>query len=120
MVNSKDYLLLNGKAKPELYKKFEFRLREFVHIAREQNAQVLVLLIPDVVQLNHPELQVINHILEKICNQNEVEYLDITPSFEGIPDIKSLYLLPHDAHTSPKGHQIIAEEMAKKIKLMLP
>ena len=40
----------------------------------------------------------------------------MTPHFERIEDLKKLYLLPYDAHTSPVGHKIIAAELEKKIK----
>jgi len=119
ILNSKYYHLLRGQADPELYRKFELRLMRLVQIAKEHGARVLVVLIPDVVQLNNPELQGINQTLEEISRQCEVDFLDITPSFERVLDIKRLYLFPHDAHTSPEGHQIIAEGIEKKIKEMM-
>jgi hypothetical protein len=36
--------------------------------------------------------------------------------FERFEDVKKLYMLPYDAHTSPTGHKIIAAELEKKIK----
>ena len=118
ILNSEDSLILTGKADPELYNKFEFRLKELNDIAMQHGGKVLVILIPDVMQLNHPEFKVVNSILENICKRCSVDYLDITPYFEGIKDIERLYLLPRDAHTSPEGHQIIARELANKIKAM--
>ncbi len=118
ILNSKNYLLLSGKADPEIYQKFECRLKDLVQIAREHGARVLVLLIPDIIQLNRPELQALNHILENICRRCNADYLDVTPSFERTKQIERLYLLPHDAHTSPKGHEIIAREMEKKIRII--
>lgn len=116
ILNSHDYLLLSGKASPELYEKFEMRLKSLVQKVKEQDARILVLLIPDVIQLNHPELQVLNNKLFHICQKCRVDFLDMTPYFEKTDDIKNLYLLPHDAHISPKGHQIIARELEKKIR----
>ena len=119
ILNSKNYLLLSGKADPEIYQKFELRLKDLVQTAREHGARVLVLLIPDVIQLNHPELQSLNHILGNICRRCSADYLDVTPYFEKAKQIERLYLLPHDAHVSPKGHEIIAKEMENKIKTMI-
>jgi lysophospholipase L1-like esterase len=112
--------LLSGKADQKLYKKFESRLREFYRIAKQHGARVLVIFIPDIVQLNHPELQGVNDVLKEICLRSHVSYLDMTSHFERFEDVKKLYLLPYDAHTSPAGHQIIAAEIKKKIKERMP
>ncbi|MFC1823762.1 SGNH/GDSL hydrolase family protein [Thermodesulfobacteriota bacterium] len=111
-------LLLNGSSKEELYDNFEQRLQEFAEIAKERNIYVIVIFIPDIIQVHNPKFQAVNKALESMCRKLEVEFLDITPFFEAIPDIKSLYLLPHDAHTSPKGHRIIAREVEKRVRKM--
>jgi lysophospholipase L1-like esterase len=117
---SNDYhRLLSGKADYKLYEKFESRLQEFERTAKEYSARVLVIFIPDIVQINHPELQGLNDLLNEICQRSQVAYLDMTPYFERFEDIRELYLLPYDAHTSPTGHQIIAVEMEKKIKKLM-
>lgn len=113
--NSKDYLLLNGKATSDVYRKFESRLHKLISKAKTNHVDVMVLLIPDVVQLHHPELQVLNAILRDISQRCAVEFVDVTPIFESYPDIQELYLLPYDAHISPKGHGVIARELLKKI-----
>jgi len=89
-----------------------------ISIAGKSNTRVLVLYIPDVVQLNYPELQAINQIVSEICMRLKTDFLDITKAFEGTPNLQSLYLLPHDAHTSPYGHEIIAKEIEKKIQVI--
>jgi lysophospholipase L1-like esterase len=116
ILNNAFHSLLSGKADPKVYKKFELRLAQFNRTAKQHGARVLVVYIPDIIQLNHPELQVMNNILKNICLRSNVSYLDMTPQFERFKDINTLYLLPYDAHTSPAGHQIIAAEMEKKIK----
>ena len=108
--------LLAGEADPELYDTFRSRLCELTRSAGKEGARVLVVYIPDIVQLDYPALQEINHILADICAACNVDYLDMTPRFESVPDPKLLYLLPHDAHTSPEGHRLIAAEMEKKIR----
>ena len=116
---TQDYLLLTGKADPEKYNKLERSLKEFSALAKSHGSEVLVVLIPDVIQLKHPEVQVLNRIGRDICGRANVDFLDITPVFEKVPDIRSLYLLPYDAHISPQGHQIIAEELDVKIRMLL-
>jgi len=113
--NSKCYPLLMGKADSQVYEKFELRLKKLNHVAKEYGARVLVIFIPDIVQLYNPELQVVNSILKNICQRCNVGYLDMTTYFEKFKDIRKLYLLPGDAHTSPAGHGIIAREMEKWI-----
>ena len=119
ILNNEYHSLLSGKPDHKLYKKFESRLQEFNRTAKQYGARVLVIFIPDIVQINHPELQGLNDLLEEICLRSHVIYLDMTPYFEKFEDIRKLYLLPYDAHTSPTGHQIIASEMEKKIMQLL-
>lgn len=111
-------LLLTGRADPKLYQKFEERLKEFASLAKANNTKVFVIFIPDVIQLNNQAFQAVNRKLKDICRRCTIELIDITPIFEAISDIKNLYLLPHDAHISPLGHQIIAEEVGRRMKDM--
>ncbi len=120
ILSNEYHRLLIGKADHEVYKKFESRLQEFNRVAKQHSAGVLLIFIPDVVQINHPELQGVNDLLKEICLRSHVSYLDMTPHFERFEDIKKLYLLPYDAHTSPAGHHLIATEMEKKIKELMP
>ncbi len=113
-----DGLLLKGKAEPQKYRKFEIRLRELLQFAEAHQSRVLVFLIPDAIQLRHPELQAMNRILREICQRCGAAFLDLTPAFEQVQDINSLYLLPYDAHTSPLGHGIIANQLEKRILKM--
>ena len=87
-------------------------------MAEGAGSRLLVVFIPDIVQLNNQDLQMINHWLEHICRKYRIEYLDMTPVFEQVKEVKSLYLLPYDAHTSPRGHEIIASEINGKIREM--
>ncbi|MFO7739096.1 MAG: SGNH/GDSL hydrolase family protein [Desulfatiglandaceae bacterium] len=114
--NKKYRDLLRGKADPEVYKKFESRLKRIVSLAGEKDIPVLVIFIPDIAQLHNPELQKINRIISEICIRTKTEFIDITNVFEEVDDVRHLYLLPHDAHTSTYGHEIIAKETYKIIK----
>ena len=117
---TKDGPLLKGTADPQIYRKFETRLDKILQIAKEHHIKVLVMLIPDVIQIGHPELQGVNRILKDMCDRLGVAYLDITPAFERIKDVNSLYLLPYDAHTSPRGHSIIASQLEKRVLELFP
>ncbi len=110
---------MTGTAAPVLYEKFASRLAELADSAKAQGSKVLEIMIPDVVQLYHPELQEVNRIVEKTARKSSVDYLDVTPFFEKEGHVKGLYLLPHDAHISPNGHRIIAEEVEKKVRRMV-
>lgn len=112
--------LLEGEADPQIYRKFEIRLRKLLQVAEAHQIRILVFLIPDVIQLGHPELQGMNRLLREICNRYGVPFLDITPSFEDIKNANSLYLMPYDAHTSPLGHSVIARQLEKQILKMYP
>lgn len=118
--STRDGLLLKGEADPQIYRKFEIRLRKLLQVAEAHQIRVLVFLIPDVIQLGHPELQGMNKLLREICDRCGVPFLDMTPSFEGIKDTNSLYLMPYDAHTSPLGHSIMARQLEKRILEMYP
>lgn len=115
ILESKYASLLHGEEDPGLYKKFELRLKKFVELTGKHDARTLVIFIPDIIQLNSPEFQVLNRILKDMCHRYRIDYLDMTPLFENTDSVKSLYLLPHDAHTSPLGHKIIAREIEKRI-----
>lgn len=114
--DTKYYRLLRGEEDSGLYQKFERRFYAFVENAKKYGAQVLVIFIPDIVQINESELQEINQIVARICKRSNVAYLDMTPLFERAPSIQQLYLLPYDAHLSPEGHRIISEALEKEIK----
>jgi lysophospholipase L1-like esterase len=103
--------ILTGSADPELYVNFERQLSEIKRLAAVRDVPIIVVLIPDIIQLNEPEFQKVNRIVESICSGCDVKFLDMTPVFERRADIRNLYLMPYDAHTSPEGHRIIAEEL---------
>ena len=118
--STRDGLLLKGEADPQISRKFEIRLKKLIQVAEAHHIKILVFLIPDVVQLGHPELQVMNRVLREICERWGVAFLDMTPVFEGVKETSSLYLLPYDAHTSPLGHSIMARQLEKYIRETYP
>ncbi|MEW6664797.1 MAG: SGNH/GDSL hydrolase family protein [Thermodesulfobacteriota bacterium] len=111
-----DRLLVMGDAEPEVYRTFERRLAEFGEIALEHGAKIVILLIPDVIQLGDPSLQRLNRIIREMCDRQSMEFLDVTPVFEEHGRVEDLYLLPRDAHTGPEGHKVIAAALEEKIR----
>ncbi|MBW2118508.1 MAG: SGNH/GDSL hydrolase family protein, partial [Deltaproteobacteria bacterium] len=75
----------------------------------------LVIMIPDSVQLNEPDMQAVNRFVEQVCGEVGVPFIDMTPVLEAEDDHPSLYLFPIDAHNSPKGLKLIAKSIADYI-----
>ncbi len=112
---SRHYMTMAGKLTEREYREFEKALTRFVATARNSGAEVLVVLIPDAVQLKDPHLQAVNRYLQDMTGELGVPFLDVTPQLEREADPSSLYLFPHDAHNSPKGLRIIAAAIADKL-----
>ena len=87
----------------------------YVYVSkRERN---IVVLIPDAAQLHEPERQAVNRFVAKTCREIGVPFVDVTKKLEKEEDPRTLYLFPFDAHTSPKGHRLIAESIFKQIEI---
>ena len=95
---------------------FKKNLHALNDLCQRENAQFLVVFIPDSVQINTPSLQKINQIVSDTCNEKRISFLDMTPIFEKESDVTSLYLFPVDPHTSVKGNKIIANAVYNRIK----
>ena len=74
---------------------------------------VVAVLIPDASQLHDVQRQGVNRYLAQELARLEIPFLDFTPIFEADSDPRSLYLLPFDAHTSPKANGLIAQGIAR-------
>ncbi len=109
------YRIMSGKMEKRKYLEFSKTLKEFVRAANLGGSKVLVVMIPDSVQLNDPELQFVNDFVSQMTGKLGVPFVDTTRSLEAEEDHTSLYLFPFDAHNSPKGLKIIAEAIADKI-----
>jgi hypothetical protein len=112
---NKNYKIMSGKAEKEKYIEFAETLREFVELVDAKGINVLVVIIPDSVQLNEPHLQNVNRLVQKVCNTIKAPFLDTTPLLESEKDYASLYLFPFDAHNSPKGLRLIGQAIADQI-----
>ena len=116
-----NYKTMAGKLDDAVYARFAAALGDFARAAKAAGSAVLVVMIPDSVQLNDPQMKVVNRIVASAASEHGLPYLDLTPILESQQDLESLYLFPHDAHNSPKGLRLIAEAIAAKIiALQLP
>jgi hypothetical protein len=106
---------MSGKIEKRKYMEFSETLRQFVIAANDVGAKVLVVLIPDSVQLDDSHMQAVNRFVEQACREIGVPFVDVTPALEAEEDHRSLYLFPLDAHNSPKGLRLIAQTIANKI-----
>ena len=98
---------------------FTNQLAELKRLCGEMGIPLLLVVIPDSVQVADPAMQGINGIVEQICVDLGIPFLDITPRFELEKDLNALYLFPLDAHTSAKGNAVIAKAVAETIKTLL-
>ena len=69
------------------------------------------MLIPDVAQLHHPEMQHINRVLASITEELNIPFTDMTPVFESSSDPQTFYFWPKDWHTNALGHEKMAEAL---------
>jgi len=110
-----NYMIMSGKIKKRKYIEFSEALQQFAITADKEGARVLVVLIPDSVQLNDPHMQAVNRFVEQVCVELKIPFIDVTPILEGQEDHNPLYLFPFDAHNSPKGLQLIAKSIGDQI-----
>ncbi len=84
-------------------------------ITEQENATLIVLFIPDVSQLHHPELQHINEVLHNLTRDHGTAFLDMTQIFERAGDPSTYYLWPKDPHLNGLGHLKTAEALVELI-----
>jgi lysophospholipase L1-like esterase len=113
---SKWHRTVYGKLEKEKYTEFRETLEKFILTSRSVGTQVIALMIPDAGQLQDPDKQAINRFFGRTCHELGVPFIDVTARFETEKNPESLYLFPIDAHTSPKGHRLIAETIAQCIQ----
>ncbi len=83
-------------------------LTRFKALADGVHARLVIMFIPDISHLYHPEYQHINRVLKRLTTQYDIPFVDMTPIFESSNDLSTYYLFPKDAHTNVKGHQAMA------------
>ena len=100
-----------GKLPKNIYNDFAETLHRFIRTCEAVNTQVLVVLIPDAAQIHEPERQEVNRFVAQTCKDIGVPFVDVIKRFEKEEDPRTSYLFPLDAHTSPKGHRLIADSI---------
>lgn len=110
-----NYRIMSGKIEKEKYVDFSNKLKKFVRTANDAGVKVLVVFIPDSVQLGDFRMQAVNRFLKRVCGEIGVPFLDVTPFLESEDNYSSLYLFPVDAHGTPKGLGLIAKSIADQI-----
>lgn len=88
------------------------RIRAIVALKK---ASLVVMYIPDISQLHHPEAQLINGTLHRLCQEIGIPFVDMTPVFEQSQDPGTYYLWPKDPHTNARGHA----EMARALEQLI-
>ena len=88
------------------------RLKSLVNAAR---LAMVIMYVPDISQLHHPESQLINRVLLKTCQQLSIPFVDMTPVFEQSQDPSQYYLWPEDPHTNRVGHEEMAATLEEVI-----
>ncbi|HBQ97110.1 MULTISPECIES: SGNH/GDSL hydrolase family protein [unclassified Roseofilum] len=99
-------------------------LREIKELCDRQNIELLVILIPDELQVN-PNLQskvidsqemnlqdfdfsLPNQYLQEELNEAEINFIDLLPYFQGYSEFEQLYK-PNDSHWNIAGNELAAE-----------
>lgn len=113
--NNNHYRIMAGKTDPKLYSDFKKSLAKFAVAVHSRGVDLLVILIPDAVQLNDPHMQVVNKVVTEASDAAEVPFLDLTMLLQQNNNPESLYLFPDDAHNSPLGLASIAQGVADKL-----
>lgn len=112
-----NYLMVSGdpdeqRRHVELLSRHLARVKER---ADATQATLVLMLIPDISQLRHPEVQQINRILVDTCRRLGIPFLDMTPIFEQADDPGRFYLWPRDPHTNAAGHAEMAAALERLI-----
>lgn len=106
------YRVQTGTLRPSVYAAFGRAVERLAAWSKNHDVPMLVVLIPDSTQLGSPERQVVNLQIARELARVKVPFLDLTPTFETVPDPRTLFLFPIDAHTNPAGHALIAAAIA--------
>lgn len=110
------YQMLAGNKPPKLYKEFQLALEKFVAYARNAGSEIILIYIPDSVQLHDPALQRLNEIIKEIAKRVDVPLIDPTGDMEQNEKPETLYLFPDDAHNSAKGLGLIANAILQGLQ----
>ena len=98
---------------------FVATLTQLRDAVRGAGARLVVLAIPDSVQVDAPERRGVIRSLGEVCGELGVAFADPAPRFDAAADPATLYLLPDDAHTSVAGHAEMAAALVPALRQAL-
>jgi GDSL-like Lipase/Acylhydrolase family len=84
-------------------------LERIQDLASGNGASLVIVYIPDVSQLGHPEVQHVNRVLADVTRALDLPLVDMTSTFERDPN--KFYLWPEDPHATAAGHLAIANAL---------
>lgn len=115
LVDRPNYLMTQDERSPHYEALLGEHLKRLRTLAEEHGAILVVMYVPDIAQLYHPEVQYINQSLARLTNLQGIPFVDMTSMFEQAKHPKAYYLWPRDPHTNAEGHRAMAEALAKLI-----
>jgi lysophospholipase L1-like esterase len=95
---------------------FAGTLRTLRDAVQASGARLVVMTIPDSVQVDAPERREVFARLGEVCAELGVPFVDPSSRFDAATDPAALYLLPDDAHTSEAGHAAMAAALAPALR----
>jgi hypothetical protein len=90
-------------------------LQRLKSLISEGRSEMVIMYIPDISRLNHPEAQLINRELSKRCDDLSIPFIDMTPVFERSTNPSHYYLWPRDPHINRQGHAEMAAALERLI-----
>jgi lysophospholipase L1-like esterase len=86
----------------------------------QKNAKLLLALIPPVNAFWLPRGQPrYNDLLRSFCQAQDIAFVDLAEGFWKVKNPTALYYYPWDLHMTPKGHQLVAEQLAQPVMALL-
>jgi lysophospholipase L1-like esterase len=79
------------------------------NICDKYNIKLQIVILPELHNLQKYPFSKEQSIISDYLKSNNIQYLDITPQFNGITDPKSLWVALDDAHPNKRAHELIAD-----------
>ncbi len=85
-------------------------LQQLADVARNNNINLYMLMIPDIHNLDNYQLIHIHDLMAKKASEMGYFFIDMYPVLKGLKP-KQIWAMPGDPHPNALGHQIMAEEI---------
>ncbi|MEX0965769.1 MAG: SGNH/GDSL hydrolase family protein [Bacteroidia bacterium] len=96
----------------ELVANYLTALHLFFTTCREQNAQPVFIYNPSIVVVYEPESSTrMPELIEAMCKQHNVPFLDLTPDMRNAGRDTIIFLAPYDFHNNAAGNTVIANSI---------